>query len=249
MQEGSLVSFPIFRSFAELLCVVSTRQGGFSQGGYTGLNLGKHTGDQLSLVRKNRDHFFGRLGLTEQQVALGEQVHSARVRQVSRAGVYAQTDALITREKNLFLAVLIADCFPVFLFDPFSATVAVIHAGWRGTQAGIIENALVKLKSELNIPAGRIIAAIGPGLQRECFEVRKDVYGLFAQRYLSVHPEPDKKYLDLRQVIVDILLQQGISGEKIEWSAGCTFCSAEKYYSFRREEKNSGRMMGIIGIQ
>jgi YfiH family protein len=249
MQEGSLVSFPIFRSFAKLLCLVSTRPGGFSLGGYAGLNLGKHTGDLSSSVCKNRDYFFHRLSLTEQQVAFGEQVHSTNVRRVDGAGIYQQTDALITREKNVFLAVVVADCFPVFLFDPGSATVAVIHAGWRGTQAGIIENTLERFKSEPAVTAGRIIAAIGPGLQSECFEVRKDVYELFAQRYLSVHPEADKKYLNLRQVIVDKLLQQGVPEEQIGWNSECTFCSAEKYYSYRRDGKNSGRMMGIIGIQ
>jgi copper oxidase (laccase) domain-containing protein len=199
MQEGSLVSFPIFRSFAKLLCLVSTRPGGFSLGGYAGLNLGKHTGDLSSSVCKNRDYFFHRLSLTEQQVAFGEQVHSANVRRVD--------------------------------------------------EAGIIENTLERFKSEPAVTAGRIIAAIGPGLQSECFEVRKDVYELFAQRYLSVHPEADKKYLNLRQVIVDKLLQQGVPEEQIGWNSECTFCSAEKYYSYRRDGKNSGRMMGIIGIQ
>jgi len=244
-----MVFFPIFRSFAGLQCLVSTRPGGFSQGDYAGLNLGMHTGDQSSSVRKNRNFFFRGLGLSEQQVAFGEQVHSARVRRVDQAGIYQQTDALITAEKNVFLAVLIADCFPVFLFDPGSAAVAVIHAGWRGTQAGIIENTLEKLKADLAVSAGRITAAIGPGLQSECFEVRKDVYELFAPHYLSVHPAADKRYLNLRQVIVDKLLQQGVPQEQIEWSSECTFCSAEKFYSFRREGKHSGRMMGIIGIK
>ncbi len=249
MQEGSVVSFPIFKSFTELLCVVSTRYGGFSLGSYAGLNLGMHTGEQSASVQKNRDYFFRQLTVTEQQVAFGEQLHTANIRLVSKPGIFKQTDALITQEKNVFLAVLVADCFPVFLFDPSSATVAVIHAGWRGTQAGIIENVLEQLKSKLDVKAERMIAAIGPGLQSGCFEVRKDVYKLFAECYLSPHPDVDKKYLNLQQVIIDKLIQQGVHQEQIDWSSECTRCSAEKYYSYRREGKNSGRMMGIIGIK
>jgi YfiH family protein len=249
MPEGSLVFFAVFKPFAGLLCAVSTRQGGFSQGCYTGLNLGLNSGDQGSAVRKNRDYFFSRLGISEEQTALGQQIHSANVRLVSRGGSYGQTDALITQEKNVFLTVQVADCFPVFLFEPSSATVAVIHAGWRGTSAGIIENTLERLKAELNIPAAGLIAAIGPGLQKECFEVGADVYELFEAEYSSSHEQADKRYLDLRRVIADKLVRQGINRERMEWSLECTRCSAEKYFSYRRDGKNSGRMIGVIGMR
>ena len=249
MQEAALVSFQIFAPYSKLLCAVSTRRGGFSQGAYSGLNLGLHIGDQRPLVHKNRECFYQHLALTGQQVAFGEQMHTANAMLVHDAGIFKKTDALITQKKNVFLAVLIADCFPVFLFDPASTTVAVIHAGWRGTRAGIIENTLDLLRLELNLQAGGMIAAVGPGLQRECFEVRKDVYELFDGQYLSPHREADKKYLDLRQVIVDKLRRQGVSEERLEWSNECTMCSAEKFYSYRRQGKNSGRMMAIIGIR
>jgi YfiH family protein len=245
----SLVTFPVFEPYPSLLCAVSTRPGGFSQGVYAGLNLGRRTGDRSTSIDKNREYFFQRLDLTERQVAFGEQLHTANALLVNRAGIYKRTDALITGEKNVFLAVLIADCFPVFLFDPSSAAVAVIHAGGRGTQAGIIENTLQLLKSELGLQVTGLIAAIGPGLQRECFEVRKDVYDYFAGSYFSPHREKDKKYLDLRQVIIDKLVLEGVAMERIEWSNECTMCRADKYYSHRRQGKNSGRMMGIIGIR
>jgi len=248
MQEGALVTFAVFKPFAGLLCAVSTRQGGFSRGNYSGLNLGLNSGDRSSIVQKNRELFFRQLAVSGNQIAAGEQKHTANVKLVSTAGSYEQTDALITKEKNIFLTVVVADCFPVFLFDPESASAAVIHAGWRGTRAGIIESTIEQFKTGLNIPAGRLVAAIGPGLQRECFEVRSDVYTLFEPQYLAAHQEADKKYLDLRRVIADKLVRQGVARDRIEWSPECTRCSPCRFFSYRRDGEKSGRMMGIIGI-
>jgi YfiH family protein len=249
MQEKSVIFFLLFRSYAKLLCAFSTRLGGFSQGIYAGLNLGLNTGDQSYNIKRNRESFFRYLAIEENQLACGQQLHTANVQLVSVPGIFKETDALVTQQKNVFLTVLTADCFPVFLFDPLSSTVSIIHAGWRGTQAGIIENVFYSLKNELKIGVKHLLAAIGPGLQSECFEVREGVSGQFDDRYLSSAAESREKYLNLQQVILDKLLAQGVPKEQIEYSRECTRCSAEKFYSYRRQGKDSGRMMGIIGIR
>ena len=249
MQGNSVIFFPLFRSYAKLLCAFSTRLGGFSQGVYTGLNLGLNTGDQSENIKRNRESFFRYLLIEENQLACGQQLHTANVRLVCGPGYFKETDALVTQQKNVFLTVLTADCFPVFLFDPLSFTVSIVHAGWKGTQAGIIENVFYTLKNELKIRVKHLLAAIGPGLQSECFEVREDVSGQFEDRYLSSPAGSRKTYLNLLQVILDKLLAQGVPREQIEYSRECTRCCAEKFYSYRRQGKDSGRMMGVIGIR
>jgi polyphenol oxidase len=249
MSQESVITFPLFERRNGLVCAFSTRFGGYSTGEYAGLNLGRNTGDRAETVTKNRDYFFRQIAVRAEEVACGEQIHSARVACVDRPGTFLKTDALITRQKNLFLAVVTADCFPLFLFDPVSETVGVVHAGWRGVQAGIIENVFQILAGTLQINPGRLLAAIGPGLQAECFEIGEDVFRLFARSYLYPHPRADKRFLNLRQLILDKLREQGVAPAHLEASSECTHCLGDRYYSYRRQAKNSGRMMGIIGIR
>jgi copper oxidase (laccase) domain-containing protein len=127
--------------------------------------------------------------------------------------------------------------------------VAVLHAGWRGIRAGILERAIHILKQQLGITASHLLAAVGPGLQKECFEVRQDVSAQFDQKYLLPHRDPEKKYLDLLQAVTDRLVQQGMPPANIATVQECTKCRKDKYYSYRRDKQESGRMMGIIGIR
>ena len=178
------ITFRIFESFSELLCVFSTRVGGYSRGLFKGQNLGNKKFDQNKLVDKNRQEFFNHFGITETAVAIPEQIHSSGITFVSSAGIIPQTDALITPTPNVFLVVQTADCFPVFIYDPVQKTCAIIHAGWRGAIQNIITETLKKLETFHKSKKSDIYVAVGPGLQQECFEVREDVYRLFPQQYL-----------------------------------------------------------------
>jgi copper oxidase (laccase) domain-containing protein len=93
-----------------------------------------------------------------------------------------------------------------------------------------------------------IFAAVGPGLQEECFEVRQDVYQLFSKKYLRRHQEIDKRYLNLRYFIKDQILESGIPEAQLELNEMCTKCRADLFYSYRRDGQMSGRMMGMIGV-
>lgn len=249
MGGETFLSFKTFARNPDIVCAFSTRMGGKSSGAYAALNLGMKTGDKPETVKKNRKIFFNKLGIPENSITCCDQIHSAHVAVVNKAGLLPETDGLITQSKNIFLTVQTADCFPVFLYDPVTGTVAILHAGWRGTQAGILENTLYILKHQIKIQTSHLLAAIGPGLQKECFEVRKDVYAQFENKYLFPHQEPDKKYLDLLQVVKDRLVHHGVHPENIETIADCTMCSKDKYYSYRRDNKDSGRMIGVIGIR
>ena len=93
-----------------------------------------------------------------------------------------------------------------------------------------------------------LFVAIGPGLQRECFEVRSDVFNQFPKEFLDKHPDKSKRLLNLSAYVYQQIISKGVLAEHIHRNTDCTKCNQEKYYSYRRDGEKSGRMMGIIGI-
>lgn len=247
MIPSSYIQFNIFNPYSNLVCAFSTRFGGTSKDPYHSLNLGLKTGDKLAFVHENRARFIRSLSINEDQIAYTDQVHSANVEIVTKAGIYAETDALITVRKNLFLVIQTADCFPLFVVDPGTNIIAAIHAGWRGALQGVIENTLKTMETKLNVNPDNLFVAVGPGLQQECFEIQSDVYDQIENKYLKIHSDETKRFLDLKNLIIDKLLQSGLNRKHIYDSGRCTKCEKESFYSFRRDKNKSGRMMGIIG--
>jgi YfiH family protein len=244
MSNSTCISFDIFNEYPELVCAFSTRQGGVSTGIYHSLNLGYTSGDAHHLVETNRTIFFKQLGIKREFIAAAGQIHSANVKMIANPGFYPNTDALICREKGVFLTVQTADCFPLMIYIPDSEIVAVVHCGWRGVVSGIVERVL----KECNVSLGNALAVIGPGIQKKCFEVGADVYMQFQDRYLAFHKEPQKRLLNLQGVIVDSLLNAGFSIDRIHCESTCTHCAKDLFYSYRRDGAKSGRMQGIIGM-
>jgi len=249
MNPRSYIRFSVFKKFPNLICVFSTRIGGSSKGIYASQNMGLKTGDDASTVINNRNQFFSQFGISDKDIAFSDQIHSAKVVVADQSGIYPASDALITSRKNLFLAIQTADCFPIFIFDPVRLIIAAIHAGWRGVQAGIIPATIKLLTNSLELNPKNLYAAIGPGLQKECFEVRSDVSRHFPQSFLSDHSDPEKKYLDLSGYIRRNLIEQEIETDHIETNGSCTMCNQESFYSYRRDKDQSGRMIGLIGIR
>lgn len=249
MVPPSFITFPIFEQFPNLVCIFSTRYGGVSTGGYASQNMGLNTGETRQIVLDNRRRFFSEASIQEKQIAYCDQIHSANICIAANAGIYRDSDGLITNAKNLFLAVQTADCFPVFLYSPQDQIVSIIHAGWRGAKAGIIFIACDTLLNRLDIPPENLFAAIGPGIRKECFEVGTDVSGNFPDQFVQAHNNPEKRYLDLAGFIRNTLIQKGIPVGQVEDQEICTVCDRDRFYSYRRDKQKSGRMMGIIGIR
>jgi YfiH family protein len=249
MTDIKYITFPIFNQFKELTCAFSTRLGGYSRNSFASLNMGNLKVDDPELVYQNRRLFYTKLGIKENAVALPGQIHSAHIENIHTPGIIKETDALITSHYGLFLGVQTADCLPLFIYAPKSHTVAVIHAGWRGVVQNIVPKTINIILSKTGSDPSDLYVAIGPGLQKECFEVRSDVFKLFPENVLSVHPDSDKRYLDLSVFIVQQLLSFNIQNEQIFRIKDCTKCNQERYYSYRRDGEKSGRMMGIIGLQ
>ncbi len=177
------------------------------------------------------------------------QVHSDRVVKVDGAwpGEPPEADALITNRPGLMLSVRTADCLPILIADGRNKAVAAIHAGWRGTVAGIAVKTVAALRGEYGSRPEDLWAAIGAGIGNCCFEVGPEVTEQFQQFF----PERDMSgriRIDLVEANRRQLAGAGIQPGHIRVFNGCTKCGADLFHSWRRDGSASGRMTAAIGI-
>jgi len=160
--------------------------------GVSALNLGFTDWDSRERVLENRAKFFRAIGADNMRVVTLRQIHSDLVHRVDRADESSsrfsdapKADALVTREPGVLLAVQTADCIPILLADPKQRAVAAIHSGWRGTLARIAAKALGRMHMDFGTDPKDVIAALGPGIGRCCYEVGAEV----AREFQSQFPE------------------------------------------------------------
>ncbi len=210
------------------------------------MNLSFSVGDDANNVEQNRKLFFRVVNADVSQVAFAKQCHSDVIQPVVRAGTYEACDGFVTTERSLWLAVSVADCVPIFLFDEKNAAVAAIHAGWRGTHKGIVRNGLRVLREEFGSIPADVLAFVGPSAGVCCYEVGEDVAEFFSNG--AINRANRKVYLNLKEANKRQLVEMGVSEANIEVHPDCTICKPELYHSFRRDGERSGRMLGMIAI-
>jgi YfiH family protein len=166
------------------------------------------------------------------------QIHSAKILEATEPGAdrFADGDALIARQTGLIVGVRTADCVPILIADERTRAVAAVHAGWRGSAERIVACAVNELTTRYGSRPQDLYAAIGPAIGGCCYEVGPEV----ALRFGT-----DTSRIDLAAINERQLAGAGVQDI---WRAGeCTFCEAYRYYSFRREKENAGRMLSFIG--
>ncbi len=174
------------------------------------------------------------------------QVHADRILSVRGETVppYEEADALMTDESGLLLLVRIADCAPVFLFDPDRRCISLVHAGWRGIAAGIIGKAITRLTDEFGSDPGHLIAAVGPSLGTCCAEFSNPAEELPPRLFPYIR---DGRKVDLQRIVCDQLTESGIVGDHLEMKESCTVCNPELYYSHRGgDSERMGAFLGLI---
>jgi YfiH family protein len=231
----------------------STRLGGKSPPPFDSLNLGNPSGCD---VQDDYARIYQNYHLLQQTIGVGgrtrcwvHQVHGGAVIDVGdgfESGV--KGDAMVSEDATRILAVRVADCVPVLLSSDDGARVAAIHAGWRGVIAQIVPSTALRLRSrELAAP---IVAAIGPSISFEAFEVGPEVIEQFRQQFGDDAPVKTrgegKGHVDLRAAIAIQLRRCGIASDRIDISNRCTFRDADEFFSHRRERGVTGRMAALI---
>lgn len=212
-----------------------------------GLNLGYNTAESESVVRQNRSILLHQLALDSNEIAYADQVHSNRIQLVSEGGTYGATDGLVTTIPGLALAIQVADCAAVLLWDAAHYVVGAFHAGWRGAVAEIVPRG-IQMMLEHGAEADDLAAFISPCISQANFEVGPEVAEQFPSAFVDeIHYA--KPHVDLKAFLSHQMRGEGVHPSKIEVHAGCTVADAPDFYSYRREGDHSGRMMGIIQIE
>lgn len=245
MSEIKIIRSSLFEKFPEIIFGFSTKPGGISPEPFC-MNLSSSVGDVPENVNVNRKFFFTELGIDENKVTFQKQIHSSIIQYSSKPCLFDGCDAIYTDIKQNFLAVSVADCIPVFLYDPVKKVVAGIHSGWMGTKEKILTKTINEIIEKFNSNPSDLISYIGPGICQDHYEVGEEVGLLFDEsvRYKS----GEKFYLDLKKDNFNQLLLAGLRIENIEITDLCTYKEIDLLHSYRRDGIRSGRMFGIIGM-
>lgn len=203
----------------------TTRRGGVSEGPYASLNLGLWTEDDRGRVAENRERLRMQVGAL--RLAQGRQVHGSRV--VVDAAAVEDADGQVTTRAGVAAVVLTADCLAVALAG--AGAVAMIHAGWRGLAAGVLEAGIEALGDT------PVAAAIGPAIGPCCYAVGAEVHAAFGTAGSTI---------DLKAIARDRLLAAGVA--EVHDCGLCTACDPARFFSHRRDRGLTGRQAGVAWL-
>ncbi len=235
----------------------STRMGGVSEGDLASMNLSFTRGDDPENVRENFRRIADAIGFRAEDLVFSAQVHETELRKVTAEnrgeGIVRETvpgvDGLATNEPGVPLYTSYADCVPLLFFDPEKQVIAMAHSGWRGTAARIGAKMVRFLEREYGSRAENIIAAIGPSICRNCYEVSEDVAQAFRESFspgqcaqIFDAKENGKYQLDLWEANRMILTEAGILPEHLDITDLCTCCNHGMLFSHRASHGRRGNM-------
>ncbi|MFQ5683443.1 MAG: peptidoglycan editing factor PgeF [Candidatus Binatia bacterium] len=230
------------------------RRGGKSVGPYSSLNLSFRVGDDPRAVKDNMCDVKKAVGVHDLRIVTMKQMHGDHIidmkdRNRKEAG---EADGMVAEEREIFLGVLTADCVPILFSVPGRKLVAVVHAGWRGTLAGIAPKMVRHLNERYDAEPDSLETAIGPAIGACCYEITADVSGPLVRKWRDLaqnclQGKDGRQFLDLRELNRLQLEEAGIPAKQIFRLGPCTSCAGDDFYSYRRERRETGRQMSFIG--
>lgn len=194
---------------------------------------------QTPVGQPRRLKFFKLKKLNASRAVFPYQTHSRNIQAItakSAGKIVANTDGLLTNIKNLILTVTVADCFPIYFFDPQHQVIGLAHAGWRGVLKRLPQRVVKKMENTYLTDPSQLLVGIGPGIKKCHFEVKQDVFHRFAKFPQGRLKRHGRLFIDLPQVIKIQLLTAGVLKRHIETAADCTYCKRYKFFSFRRDK-------------
>lgn len=267
MGELEYLTYPMLEKTGIVTHMVSTRLGGASRGMFATMNYSYTRGDEKEAVDENYRRTARVFGAAADAFVCSDQTHTANVRAVTqedrgkgvtRAKDYRDVDGLVTNVPGLILSTFYADCVPLLFVDPVRRAIGCSHSGWRGTAAEMGRVTVETMAKEYGSAPEDILAAVGPSICQDCYEVSGDVAeqfkALFSQeKYAFVDPQAvvlDKgngKYqLDLWEANRAVLLSAGILREHISVTDICTCHNPDYLFSHRASRGKRGNFGAFI---
>lgn len=259
------LQYPLFENTGIVNHGVSTRLGGVSEGIFASMNLSFTRGDRAEAVSENYCRIAEAIGVKPENMVCSQQTHTTNVRickkedagkGVVRERDYTDVDGLITDVPGLCLVTFYADCVPLLFMDPVKKVVASSHSGWRGTVGRMGEVTIQKMKDEFGCNPADILAAVGPSICQECYEVSEDVIWEFQKSFpeqqwpdLYYNKENGKYQLNLWKANEYILLDAGILPEHLAVTNVCTCCNPEFLFSHRASAGKRGNLAVFIALK
>jgi purine-nucleoside/S-methyl-5'-thioadenosine phosphorylase / adenosine deaminase len=245
-KNQELIYYKIFSGFENVIAFTSTKQTFDTQNP-------RFTGDSVNIFEKNRVLLAEKLMIKPEQLVFPRQTHTNAVADISNIpeSEIKETDALVTNKTGICLCVQTADCVPILLYDTVNGVIAAVHAGWRGTVKKIAEIAVQKMIQNYSSNPKNIIAAIGPSISPDIYEVGNEVVEEVKKSFPYADILLNKNssgnfHLNLWEANRQILLETGLTEKNIEILGECSFTQTSKYFSARKEGMDTGRMVSGI---
>ncbi|MDO5540019.1 MAG: peptidoglycan editing factor PgeF [Eubacteriales bacterium] len=259
------LSFPKLDECKGILHGFSTRLGGVSRDHLWSMNLSFSRGDDRENVMENFRRIGNAIGFSQENLVFSDQTHTTNIRRITEKdrgkGIlfprdYTDVDGLITDVPGLVLATFYADCVPLYFVDPVHKVIGLSHSGWRGTVGKIGRETVRAMEQEFGSCPEDIVAAIGPSICMDCYEVSEDVIDEFRQSFhqeeyemLFYRKENGKYQLNLWKANEIIMKEAGILPENISVTDICTCCNPEILYSHRASKGMRGNLAAFLSIR
>lgn len=237
--------FSIFTKYPEVVIVVSNKKEGNMKVNY---ELEEDTE-----TLKNRERFLKRIGLNSDMVASAQLGHEDRIKIVAEKdlGKFSPgVDGLVTDRKNIYLAITVADCLPIFIYDPENKVIELLHAGWRGLAEGIIPQGVKALEKKFKSDPKKLLVGIGPAIGPCHFQVQEDVLNKLKEYGSTIEKRSGKYFIDLKKIAHEQLLRAGVAKNNIEVNPICTYHEENTSFSYRRDKSDPlEAMLVLMGLR
>ena len=233
------------------------RHEGLSRPPYNSPHLGPNTMDLPARVEGNRSLLARAVGSQLEHLVTVNQVHGSDLLVIDAPNPdfthfqRIECDGIVTNQRGVLIGIGVADCYPILLLDPKKRVAAALHAGWKGTAAGICRKGVAAMKEFFGSEPSDILAAVGPGIGPCCYEVDEPVRRSFTGHGNGWEPfteqtGPERWRLDLAEANRLQLVQAGILPDRVAMPSHCVSCTPELFFSHRRDHGETGRQMGFI---
>ena len=253
------LSYPLLEETGAVKHGFSTKLGGVSTGSCATMNISTTRGDDPEAVAENRRRIGAAIGVRPEDMTYTHQTHTtnvAVVRAEDRGRRFLETDGMVTNVPGICLVTFYADCVPLFLVDPVKKAIGLSHSGWRGTVGKMGKVTVQAMMREYGSRPEDIVAAIGPSICQDCYEVSEDVIDRFRDSFneavwpkLFYRKENGKYQLDLWRANEEVFLETGIRRENLAVTNLCTHCNQEGLFSHRATGEKRGNLSAFLALK